>query len=336
MSAPPTARRLHEDLRDRRPARERRDSSRIAGRAARRPRSRGAPARRSASSARPSCRTSRTRRALHEEGHVARSRSSRWICVATLSTPAPFVLISAPWIGAIGERVREGVVDEPVLLDSERPSNARLRPSPGSGRRRRAVALTATSSPGTRARGAELLAGRSVRPRRRCARYSSRSERVSMPVGLPRVGHDDRGLPAAQAREDLVDRLVRVDRRERRLHRGGDVLVAARPGSGTRGRATPRSCSEPTTSASEPDEPSRARPAAARSSSAASGRSPAPTFWCDSIVTSSGSVALAAASSAAPRAPSGPARRARGSRARASSCRRRTSRGRRGRRRGRA
>ena len=46
------------------------------------------------------------------------------------------------------------------------------------------------------------------------------------PIGLPLSCDDDRVRAAsAQCRKDLVELLVSVDRGERRLHRGGDVLV---------------------------------------------------------------------------------------------------------------
>ena len=94
--------------------------------------------------------------------------------------------------------------------------------------RRRTVASTSCAEPSRScARTAMRRASAGATSLYRwCARYSRRSVRVSTPIGFPPSRDHDRVRPAAaQRREDLVQRLVRVDRGQRRLHRGGDVLV---------------------------------------------------------------------------------------------------------------
>ena len=48
---------------------------------------------------------------------------------------------------------------------------------------------------------------------------------MNTPIGLPARATTTALAPVGQIGEDAVDLLVSVDRRERRVHRRGDVLV---------------------------------------------------------------------------------------------------------------
>src|SRR5439155_22101616 len=101
--------------------------------------------------------------------------------------------------GAIRERGGERAVDELVLLDEREALEA--------GARDRHLEVVAAAGA---VRDRDLVAGKrvaqeSLQPLRHfefarpCARYSSRSERVSIPVGLPRVATTTAGLPPPSA-----------------------------------------------------------------------------------------------------------------------------------------
>ena len=114
---------------------------------------------------------------------------------------------------------------------------------------------------------------RSSRAQGRCARYSSRSERVTTPAGRPPVGDEDRVRAGGQRGDDLVDRRGGLDRRRAAAASRSRRPRGARPGSGRRGRGgrgPGASRSRPRASRAR----RRGRPGAARSSSGASRRSP--------------------------------------------------------------
>src|SRR6476659_2236793 len=183
--------------------------------------------------------------------------------------------------GAIGEWGGECVVDEPVLLDEREPVEARARdgdlevvPAAGAVLDRHLV---------VRERFAEQLL-QALRHLR--ARYSSRSERVSIPLGLPLVATTTAWLPPVRA-----EKTSSSDSSASTADSGGCIAAATSSlrASGLRKTRSsrPRSWSDPTTSASEPPESCRVTGSCeieySRISSIA-----APTFWCDSMVISSG------------------------------------------------
>ena len=126
--------------------------------------------------------------------------------------------------GAIGEWGGEGVVDEPVLLDEGEALEARARD-----RHLEVVAAAGAvldSHLVARERFAEQLLEDLGHLR---ARYSSRSERVSIPVGLPRVATTTAWLPplAAVEADESLDEVFSA------LSGGSQAVVVA-----TRGKPT--------------------------------------------------------------------------------------------------
>src|SRR6185436_6225872 len=183
--------------------------------------------------------------------------------------------------GAIGEWGGERVVDEPVLLDEREPVEACARDrdlevvaAAGAVLDRHLVA---------RERFAEQLL-QALRHLR--ARYSSRSERVSIPVGWPLVATTTAWLPPVRA-----EKTSSSDSSASTAANGGCIAAATSSlrASGLRKTRSsrPRSWSEPTTSASEPLESCRIT-GSCEIEYCCIRSIAAPTFCCESIVTSSG------------------------------------------------
>src|SRR3954466_7823441 len=184
--------------------------------------------------------------------------------------------------GAISKGGCERVVDEPVLLDEREAVEAGARDAH----------LEVVAAAGAvldrdvvaRERVAEQLLERFGH--RDCARYSSRSERVSIPVGVPRLATTTAWLPPLSA-----EKTSSSDSSASTAASGGCIAAATSSFSESGSRKTrssrPRSCSEPTTSASEPPESCRIT-GSCEIEYCCIRSIAAPTFWCDSIVTSSG------------------------------------------------